>query len=120
MIAVIIKYKYILFLLFSQLESCKNAFVPPSDISWDYVINCAGETKQSQVDPVYKEGILKLSINCAKEAAQYQVKRYVELSAGQLFSSSKTPHKESDDVSPWTNIAKWKWQVTTNHFNYNI
>lgn len=92
-------------------ESCKNAFVPPSDISWDYVINCAGETKQSQVDPVYKEGILKLSINCAKEAAQYQVKRYVELSAGQLFSSSKTPHKESDDVSPWTNIAKWKWQV---------
>jgi len=37
--------------------------------TWDLVVNCAGETKAGQTDPVYKEGILKLSLNCAKQAA---------------------------------------------------
>lgn len=50
-------------------ESCKNAFSLPDGSTWDLVVNCAGETKSNQTDPVYKEGILNLSLNCAKQAA---------------------------------------------------
>lgn len=79
--------------------------------NWDYVINCAGETKPGQTDPVYKEGILKLSVNCAKQAALMKVKHYIELSSGNMFSAEKTPHKEDGLIEPWTFIAKWKRQV---------
>ena len=57
--------------------------------SWDYVVNCACETKPGQTDPVYREGILKLSLNCATEAAKINVKRFVEISAGNMYSSEK-------------------------------
>lgn len=80
--------------------------------TWDYVVNCAGETKHGQTDPVYNEGILKLSLNCAKESASQGVKHYVELSSGNMLSSEKTPHKEDGPVEPWTFVAKWKRQVT--------
>ncbi|XP_025832413.1 uncharacterized protein PB2B2.11 [Agrilus planipennis] len=90
-------------------ESCKNAFASSTQVDcWDYVINCAGETKLGHTDPVYKEGILKLSINCASQAALKQVKCYVEISSGQMMSSEKTPHKEDSQTQPWTMIAAWK------------
>lgn len=98
-----------LYLLIS--ESCKNAFHLSDGSTWDFVINCAGETKSGQTDPVYNEGILKLSLNCAKESASQNVKHYVELSAGNMYSSEKTPHKEDGPVEPWTFVAKWKRQV---------
>jgi hypothetical protein len=59
------------------------------DGGWDYVINCACETKSGQTDPVYREGILKLSLNCAIEAAKLNVKRFVEISSGHMCSSNK-------------------------------
>ncbi|KAJ3628030.1 hypothetical protein MTP99_015356 [Tenebrio molitor] len=90
-------------------ESCKNAF--SSDFCWDFVINCAGETKLGQTDPVYEEGILKLSLNCAKEAALRNAKHYVELSSGKMNSCEKVPHKEDGTVEPWSYIGKWKRQV---------
>lgn len=90
-------------------ESCKSAFA--SDSSWDFVINCAGETKTSQTDAIYQEGILKLSTNCAKQAADLNVKHYVELSAGNIYSSEKVAHKESGPSEPWTLIAKYKYEV---------
>nr|XP_023023366.1 uncharacterized protein LOC111511572 [Leptinotarsa decemlineata] len=92
-------------------ESCKNAFHSPDGTPWDIVVNCAGETKSGQTDPVYNEGILKLSINCANEASMQRVKHYVELSSGNMFSSEKVRHKEDGPVEPWTYIAKWKRQV---------
>lgn len=67
--------------------SCESAFAGDQPI--DVVFNCAGETKCGQTDPVYKEGIQKLSINCAQEAAKLGVARYVEISAGNLCSSEK-------------------------------
>lgn len=82
------------------------------DKPWDYVINCAGETKLGQTDPVYKEGILKLSLNCAKQAALLKVRHYVELSSGNMFSSEKVPHGEDGAAEPWTFIAKWKRQAS--------
>ncbi|XP_063909515.1 uncharacterized protein LOC135127114 [Zophobas morio] len=91
-------------------ESCKNAF-SCSEFQWDYVINCAGETKLGQTDPVYEEGILKLSVNCAKQAALDNVKHYIELSSGKMSSSEKVPHKEDGSIEPWSFIGKWKYRV---------
>ncbi|XP_018561642.1 dTDP-D-glucose 4,6-dehydratase [Anoplophora glabripennis] len=92
-------------------ESCKNVFQPFDGMPWDIVVNCAGETKLGQTDPVYNEGILKLSLNCAKEAAQQNVKHFIELSSGNMYSSDKVAHKEDGPVEPWTFVAKWKRQV---------
>ncbi|OAD56233.1 hypothetical protein WN48_03719 [Eufriesea mexicana] len=89
--------------------SCQNAFL--SDTSIDFVINCAGETKSGQTDPVYKEGIYKLSMNCAHHAAELQVDRYVEISSGNFSTSEKNPLKEEDTGEPWTFVAKYKLQV---------
>ncbi|KRT82739.1 epimerase, partial [Oryctes borbonicus] len=91
-------------------DSCNLAFATDG-ANWDFVINCAGETKMGQTDPVYKEGIFKLSINCAKEAAALKVMHYVELSSGQIASSEKTPHVENGPVNPWSFVGKWKLEV---------
>lgn len=78
------------------------------DAGWDFVINCASETKLGQTDPVYDEGIFKLSINCAKEAASVKPRHYIEISSGQMYSSEKHKHKEEEGVEPWTFMSKWK------------
>lgn len=75
------------------------------------MVNCAGETKSGQTDPIYNEGILKLSLNCAKTASLQNVKHYVELSSGNMYSSDKTAHKEDGPIEPWTFVAKWKRKV---------
>ncbi len=72
------------------------------------MINLAGETKFSQSDEIYRDGILKLSVNCANEARQLRVKRYVEISSGCMNSNEKTPLKEDCDIKTWTYIAKYK------------
>jgi nucleoside-diphosphate-sugar epimerase len=69
--------------------SCQSALSVEEGGGWDYVINCACETKSGQTDPVYKEGILKLSLNCATEAAKLNVKRFVEVSSGHMCSANK-------------------------------
>ncbi|XP_034115647.2 uncharacterized protein LOC133839061 [Drosophila sulfurigaster albostrigata] len=93
--------------------SCKAAFAPhpTTHRGWDVVINCAAETRANQDDAVYKEGIQKLSLNCANEAANRQVKRYVELSSGCVNSSEKNPLKEDCKLEPWTGVAKQKLKV---------
>ncbi|XP_050696938.1 uncharacterized protein LOC126985741 isoform X2 [Eriocheir sinensis] len=88
--------------------SCSAAF---GEEEWDWVINAAGETKTGQAEAVYHEGIVRLSTNCAKEAAKRRVKVYLEVSAGNMASDDKVPHKESDSCSPWTVNAKCKHQV---------
>ncbi|XP_016978518.1 uncharacterized protein LOC108044141 [Drosophila rhopaloa] len=93
--------------------SCKAAFAPhpTTGRAWDIVINCAAETRANQDDAVYKEGILKLSLNCANEAAAQRVRRYVELSSGCVNSSEKTPLKEDCKLDPWTGVARQKLKV---------
>ncbi|XP_058798681.1 UDP-glucose 4-epimerase isoform X2 [Phymastichus coffea] len=89
--------------------SCQNAFTPDNPIT--YIFNCAGETKSGQTDPVYKEGIYKLSINCAQQAAKLGIEHYVEISSGNFICSEKMPFKEDDTAEPWTFVAKYKLQV---------
>uniref|UniRef100_A0A182IRA6 NAD-dependent epimerase/dehydratase domain-containing protein n=1 Tax=Anopheles atroparvus TaxID=41427 RepID=A0A182IRA6_ANOAO len=94
--------------------SCQNAFrVDEGDEcgGWDFVINCAAETKPGQTDPVYQEGILKLSSNCATEAVKHRAKRYVELSTGSMCSDEKVPQTEDCPVEPWTMVGKYKAKV---------
>ncbi|XP_034235426.1 uncharacterized protein LOC117641845 [Thrips palmi] len=88
-------------------SSCQAAFVTEG-MNWDYVINCACEMKSGQTDPVYKEGIVKLSVNCATEAAAHKVKMFVELSTGHMASNDKGMHNEEDISDPWTSVAHYK------------
>lgn len=98
-------YKNIHF--FFHIDSCENAF----DGSFDYAINCAGETRVDLPDSIYEEGIFKLSMNCAQAAAKFGIRRYVEVSSGQMSSNHKGPIKEDDNVIPLTTIAKYKYEV---------
>ncbi|XP_067631566.1 uncharacterized protein [Eurosta solidaginis] len=93
--------------------SCKNTFAPhpTTGRTWDFVFNCAAETRPNQTEAVYKEGILKLSTNCANQAANCKVKRYVELSSGCVNSSEKMPQREDCKLEPWTCVAKQKLKV---------
>lgn len=85
---------------FFFLGSCETAF---EDGNFDYAVNCACETKLGQTDPVYKEGVYKVSINCATAAAKHGVKRFIEVSSGKMASSEKvsnfTIHSCSKDWS---------------------
>lgn len=108
-------------------NSCKNAFAPhpTTGRSWDLVFNCAAETRPNQTDAVYKEGIIKLSLNCANEALSIKAKRYIEFSSGSVNSSEKSPLKEDCKNDPWTAVAKQKLKVekellSMENFSYTI
>lgn len=93
------------------LDSCQNAFTKTAKREggkWDIVINLAGETKFGQTDEIYRDGIMKLSMNCANLARQMNVKRYVEISSGCMNSSEKIPLMEDSSIETWTFIAKYK------------
>jgi len=95
--------------------------------SWDYVFNCAGETRPGQDDQVYKEGILQLSLNCANFAVKVKAKKFVEISSGLMYCSEKSknfikgltspnggdkePAKEDRKPNPWCQESKYKLQV---------
>ena len=77
--------------------SVANAFTDPEG-DFDYVVNLAAETKYGQSDAVYKEGIVRLSMTCAREAERRKVKLYLELSSGQMYSSDKVSDVFLDGV----------------------
>ncbi|XP_065577001.1 uncharacterized protein LOC136038009 isoform X2 [Artemia franciscana] len=93
--------------LLSKL-SREKVFLREGMRSFDFVINLAAETKPGQDEAVYREGIVSLSVACAEEALKTGVKRYVELSSGNMGSSEKHPMKENANPEPWTEMAKHK------------
>jgi nucleoside-diphosphate-sugar epimerase len=82
-----------------------------TNIKFDYVINCAAETKYGHNDEVYKERVHHLSLSCAQEAAKQGVKRFIEVSSAQIYEPTNKPKTENGKADPWTNLAKWKLQV---------
>lgn len=78
---------------------------------FDICINCAAETRYGQSEEVYADGVFKLSINCAKQARESNVKRYIEISTAQVYSCDKGISNEDSKKSPWTHIAKYKLMV---------
>jgi len=95
-----------------QLNLAREAMVAKAfddgGISWDLVVNLAGETKYSQTDEVYKENILDVSVTCARAAAKRGVKKFIEVSTAQVYDSGKKPSSEDDKLKPWTKLAKAK------------
>lgn len=90
--------------------SAENAFAS-DDGPFDYVVNLAAETKYGQSEPVYHEGVVRLSENCARAAASSGVRMYVELSSGQMSSNHKKAACEETKCEPWTALARHKLQV---------
>jgi len=89
----------------ARAASVKKIF---DDGPWDFVFNLAGEAKYSQLEEVYKEHILDVSITCAKGAAAHGVKRFIEVSTAQVYESGKKPSDETEKPKPWTKLAKAK------------
>ncbi|KAJ3130243.1 hypothetical protein HK098_004290 [Nowakowskiella sp. JEL0407] len=75
---------------------------------FDYVFNCAAETKYGQSEEVYEEKVYLLSVTVAKEAAKRNVKCFVEMSTAQVYESDKKPSTEASKLKPWTLLAKYK------------
>jgi len=82
-----------------------------ADGKWDFVFNCAGETKYSQTDEVYKENIIDLSVCCGNAAVKAGVSRFIEVSTAQIYDSDKKPSDEKSKVKPWTKLAKAKQEA---------
>jgi len=89
-------------------EAMVNKAFDDGGLTWDLVVNLAGETKYSQTDEVYKENIFDVSVTCAKAAAKRGVKKFVEVSTAQVYDSGKKPSSEDDKLKPWTKLAKAK------------
>ncbi len=73
------------------LEGCERAFENVEE-DIDYVINLAAETRKGQSEPVYKDGILKLTSNlCDFVTRKFgsRLKMLVEFSTGSLYNSEK-------------------------------
>ncbi|GFN83291.1 Dtdp-glucose 4,6-dehydratase [Plakobranchus ocellatus] len=108
-----------------HMSSAEKVFCD-DDGEFDFVINLAAETKYGQTEPVYKEGIERLSLNCAEVAARHKVKMFVEVSTGQVYPGDKKAMVEESHVDPWTNLAKHKLEVEKSlasfgsDFNYVI
>ena len=79
--------------------------------NFDYVVNCGVGVRYGQAEEVYKESVLQLDLNCAKKAGELKVKKYIQISTGQVYSSDKLASNEDSKISPWTLVAKYKLKV---------
>ncbi|RUS73109.1 hypothetical protein EGW08_019131, partial [Elysia chlorotica] len=96
-----------------HISSVEKAFCD-EDGQFDFVINFAAETKYGQTEPVYKEGIERLSLNCAEVASRHRLKKFVEISTAQLYAGDKRLASEDSHLDPWTNLARHKLEVEKN------
>jgi nucleoside-diphosphate-sugar epimerase len=74
--------------------------------SFDYVFNCAAETKYGQEDIIYQEKTLGLTTKLAAEVLKIKPKKFVHLSNAQVYDSSKKMATESSKTNPWTPLAE--------------
>jgi len=79
--------------------------------NWRYVINLAASTKYSQGKEVYDRNIVEVARNAAQEAAKNKVARFIHVSTGQVYDSSKKASSEDSKIDPWTGIAKAHWEA---------
>jgi len=91
-------------------EATAKAFHDPEG-DYNIVINLAGETKLSQQDNVYVDGISKLSTNVAQEALKHKTEKYIEVSTAEVYEPSNKPANESGNLKPWTGIGRAKLQA---------
>ncbi|OBT70156.1 hypothetical protein VE03_00517 [Pseudogymnoascus sp. 23342-1-I1] len=94
-----------------QAQSLPRIFDRADGKEFDYVFNCAGETRYSQDDEIYKLRVVTLAQSIGKEAAKRGVKAFVELSSGLVYKSDSTPRKETDKLKPAIKHAQYKLQA---------
>ncbi|KFY37301.1 hypothetical protein V494_04811 [Pseudogymnoascus sp. VKM F-4513 (FW-928)] len=94
-----------------QAQSLPRIFDRADGKEFDYVFNCAGETRYSQDDEIYKLRVVTLAQSIGKEAAKRGVKAFVELSSGLVYKSDSTPRKETDKLKPAIKHAQYKMQA---------
>jgi len=93
-------------------KSVANVFHLDDGEKFDFVINCAAESKLGQSEAVYREGIYRLSCNCAREAARQGVQRYIEMSTAQISShDKKAASEEAHSSDPRTMQSRQKQEV---------
>ena len=99
---------------FQQVNLSKESFlgkVFTEPGQYDYVFNCAAETKASQSAEDYEQRVLELSKKSAEFAAKNKVKRFIEVSDAAVYKSAEKKCKETAKIEPWTVVAKYKAQV---------
>ena len=67
----------------------------------DIVVNLASETRLSFSDEDYHNRCYKLPILCGNLSAEYQVKKFVQISCCKVYKSSSYKIKENSDIEPW-------------------
>ncbi|KAJ3626885.1 hypothetical protein Zmor_004201 [Zophobas morio] len=81
------------------------------DENWDYVFNCAGESRLGLNEEVYMERVLELSLKCGELAALKGCKGFVEISDARVYKPKKSPAVEDSKIEPWTIISKMKYEA---------
>jgi len=94
----------------ANLITPEGAIKAFTDSTGDYqiVFNLAAETKLSQQDSVYADGITKLSTIVATEASKRKIDKYIEVSTAEVYKPANKGADESSPLDPWTGIGKAK------------
>jgi len=91
----------------ASAASIKKCFALDGDKSFDYVFNCAAETKYGQDEPIYKEKLHDVCMKIAQEVVLHPgTKKFVHLSTAQVYAAGKKPSAEDGKLEPWTMIAR--------------
>eukprot|EP01107_Rhizomastix_libera_P002147 TRINITY_DN1384_c0_g1_i2.p1 TRINITY_DN1384_c0_g1~~TRINITY_DN1384_c0_g1_i2.p1 ORF type:complete len:381 (+),score=102.93 TRINITY_DN1384_c0_g1_i2:50-1144(+) len=72
---------------------------------FNFVFNCAAETKYGQDESIYQEKTLQLAVKVAQEAAKRGADKFVHLSNAQVYEEGKKASKEESKCAPWTALA---------------
>jgi len=86
-------------------EGAAKAFNDPEG-DYDIVVHLAAETKLSQADTVYEEGITKLATTVAQQCLKHKVQKYIYVSTAEVYESNTNSSDENASQKPWTGIAK--------------
>lgn len=117
----------------SRDDHVKRAF---ADHTFDYVINLCGETRCGCSDVDYDVKCVVTATKCAAAAVENKVKRWIEVSTGQVYEADKKastracrdtrpqvthdlllalhrpqPSNESGKLKPWTKVAAHRLKV---------
>jgi len=91
----------------ASAASIKKCFALDDGRSFDYVFNCAAETKYGQDEPIYKEKLHDVCMKIAQEVVLHPgTKKFVHLSTAQVYAAGKKPSAEDGKLEPWTTIAR--------------
>jgi len=82
-------------------------------VKFDYVINLCGETRFGLAEEEYKKKCLEPAVLCGKAALEQKVKKFVEVSTAQVYSSDKKASSEDGKLAPWTVLAKYRLEAET-------